>query len=95
MPQTATLAPNIDEVVQGARLLNFLPYLEDEIQKMRDIVEAKVAKHIAQGTLTPELAYNFWLERHSYTTLLGRFATKARMAAAQGDKNRAVLEASS
>lgn len=89
------LAPSLDEVVQGARLLNFLPYLEEEINKMRDTVEAKVAKHIREGTLTPELAYNYWMERHSYTTLLGRFATKARVAAAQGDKNRAVLETSS
>lgn len=90
---TRTLAPSIDEVVQGARLLNFLPYLQEEIVKMQSAVENKVAQHIKDGTLTPELAYNFWLERHSYTTLFSRFETKARLAAAQGDKNRAVLEA--
>lgn len=87
------LAPTIDEVVQGARLINFLPYLEEEILKMQRAVEAKVDQHIKAGTLTPELAFNFWLERHSYTTLFGRFETKARIAAAQGDKNRAAMEA--
>lgn len=87
------ISASLDEVVQGARLLNFLPYLQEEIVKMQTAVESKVAQHIKEGTLTPELAYNYWMERHSYTTLFGRFETKARLAAAQGDKNRAVLEA--
>lgn len=87
------ISPSLDETVQGARLINFLPYLGDEINKMVSVVEGKVDQHIREGTLTPELAYNFWLEKHSYTSLFKRFETKARMAAAQGDKNRAVLEA--
>lgn len=87
------LASVLDEVVQGARLINFLPYLAEEIDKMQRAVEVKVDQHIKAATLTPELAYNYWLEKHSYTTLLKRFETKAKVAAAQGDKNRASLEA--
>lgn len=89
------VAPILDEVVQGARLINFLPYLEEEINKMIAVVDGKVNQHIRQGTLTPELALNFWLERDSYTTLFKRFKTKAAIAAGQGDKNRANMEQSS
>lgn len=89
------IAPIVDEVVQGARLLNFLPYLKDEIEKMQGAVVATVRGHIDAGTLTPELSYNFWMEWNSYATLYKRFETKARLAMAQGDKKRAMMELSS
>lgn len=85
------LAATTDEVVQGARLLNFLPYLKEEIDKLLANLDMRVKQKLSDGTLTPEEAYNFWLEKASYDTLYKRFDTKARVAASQGDKKRAEL----
>lgn len=44
----------------------------------RQLVQ-RVYNQILDGTLTPEVAYNAWLEKHSYDKLFKRLETKVKL----------------
>lgn len=82
-----TVAPEeMAKISEGARLAGFLPYIEQEVAKMERMVENKAYLHIMKGTLTPEMALNYWLEKKAYHSLLTRFEQKVKIGQLAGNR---------
>lgn len=69
-----------------AKISNFLPYIEEEINRMKRTVEVKVMEKIRKGELTPEYSQNAWFELASYNRLLKSLETRVRTGTSVGEK---------
>jgi hypothetical protein len=61
---------------ESIRLTAVLPDLQERIGKLNGALDAKVQHHIAEGTLTPELALAFWFERMARQGLVKSLLTR-------------------
>ena len=64
---------DLSSVVNGARIANTLPYINAEIDAMKRTLMTRMFAKIRQGVLTPEAAYEGWMELFSYERLTKRF----------------------
>lgn len=64
---------------RGSEASLALPLIESEVAKMRQTVFAKAFAAIREGTLSPEMAQNLWLEIYAYHRLLKNFETAVSM----------------
>lgn len=77
---------DLAKVNDMAQVLGVLPYLRHEIQGLCDQIDRRVAQDIADGALTPDKAFAFWVERHAYQSILRRFEQRARVGQAVGER---------
>lgn len=69
-----TVNPDLlGQVREGARLAGFMPYLEAELDKMHQLLDSRAYQAVSDGSLTPEVALNLWLEKYAYLKLQRRF----------------------
>lgn len=82
---------NVEElaaITTGAEISGMLPALASEIAKMQQTIVNSVLTDISAGSLTPEIAYQRWIEYATQQRLLQRFNQKVRVAVSVGEKNR-------
>lgn len=75
-------AETLTLVRDAAKYQGMLEYLEPELDRMVQQVEARVFKAIEQGTLSGEQAQTAWMEVHSYRKLTRRIAQRVRIGTA-------------
>lgn len=67
------------QVVRRARashLIGVMPDLEAEIENMKAKIEAQAMLKLRDGTLSPEIALQFWTEVQAANTLLRTLKTR-------------------
>jgi hypothetical protein len=62
-----------------------MPYIEDEISKMKRQIEMRAMNAIRQAALTPDVAVSLWMEWHAVQGLHSRLSTKVIVGAQQVD----------
>jgi hypothetical protein len=82
-------------ITEGAKLAGFLPYLEEEIYKMEQLLEDQVFKKLAAKALTPEMALEAWIEKVAYRRLLKRFNQTVRMGTSIAEQHQEDLSGTS
>lgn len=63
----------------AAVLVNFMPYLRAEVDKMQRDVESRAYAGLRDHSLTPEQALSLWREKLAAADLLRRFDTRIKM----------------
>ena len=63
----------------GVAMSGVLPYVEDNIAAMARALDNRMLSAITNGTMTPELALEGWMERAAYSKTLKHFQTVVRM----------------
>ena len=63
---------------------NFLPYIEREIEALTTAIDNKAYVAVAEGTLTPEKAVNYWIEKAAFRKLLQKFNLRVRVGQSVG-----------
>lgn len=70
----------------GAKMASALPYIESEIGRMVSLTKTQALKHLADNTLTPEMALSAWREIASYERLLKRLQTHVKVGISAADR---------
>lgn len=78
--------PEYENALSTLQLQNYLPYLQDGVEKLQTVVVNKMAILQENGKLTPEMALAGWYEFLAYRRILKRTRTNTIMSAAQIDK---------
>lgn len=65
----------------GVAMAGVLPYIEAQIDTLARALDHRMISAAANGTMTPELALEGWMERIAYSKLLKHFQTVVRMGA--------------
>lgn len=81
----------MSKVRDGARFAGFLPYLAAEVDKMVGTLESRMLDHIRDGSLTPDLAIQGWMELNAYRRLMKRFDQKVKIGQTAGQALAPVL----
>lgn len=63
----------------GVAMQGVLPYVEDNIATMARALDNRMLSAITNGTMTPEMALEGWMERAAYMKMLKHFQTVVRM----------------
>lgn len=63
----------------GAAMSGVLPYVEDNLATLARALDNRMLSAIVNGTMTPELALEGWMERAAYAKILKHFQTIVRM----------------
>lgn len=79
------------EISNSAKFSAFMPYLQDEISRLKKSVEARVFAAIRNDTFTPAMAESTWRELYAFDRLLKSFETRVTMAEAAGHRVAHVL----
>ena len=56
-----------------------IPYMEDNLATMARALDNRMLAAITNGTMTPEMALEGWMERAAYAKILKHFQTVVRM----------------
>lgn len=73
-------------VVDTVKLVGFLPYLREALDKMEDLLERKTFDALDKGELTPDKALFAWQEKLVLRRVLARFDQKLRVSQAIGER---------
>lgn len=79
-------------IAEGARIANFLPYIEDAIYKQIGAAERRVFSLLDSGKLTPEVALYAWQERRIALKMLSQWKQKVRIGQTVGARQTLNME---
>lgn len=77
-PETLSRIKNMT-IIQSA-----LPYLSEELDAQSHSIDVRAYTEIEHHTLTPELAYQYWLEKHSIKRIKSRLNQKVKLGQTAG-----------
>lgn len=80
--------PTMEEqgrMVAGAQVATILPIVEEEIAKMKQGIQNRVNRKIANGEMTPEYADSAWRDISAMDRLLQRIRTHVIIGAEIGE----------
>lgn len=77
--------PEYEHALSALQLQNYLPYLQDGVEKLQNVVVNRMAILQEGGKLTPEMALAGWYEFLAYRRILKRTKTNTIISAAQVD----------
>lgn len=76
----------LKEISNSAKFSAFLPYLREEIDRLKKNVEARVFAALRNDTFSPVMADSAWREIYAFDRLLKSFETRVTMAEAAGHR---------
>ena len=83
---------DIDAATGQGWLLNVLPYLEDDVKKIKLGIEKRAMDAIRAQELTPETAMMLWQEHAAADRLLASFRARVKMGATRAQRASTVFE---
>lgn len=88
MPEPKDLA----SIQDSARLTGFLPYLDNELRRMEEVLDTKIFILLDKGELTPEAAKDAWIEKRAIRRLGRRFDQRVKLGVSTGARLHEALE---